>query len=66
MRNMRHRARSARRLRLRRRAEETHSEGLPNGVLALLEQPLDRALFSEREPRDGRLIQYFEASAIVT
>lgn len=53
-----HRARSARRLRLRRRAEDTHSDGLLNRVLDLLGQPLDPALVSERETRDGRLIQY--------
>jgi hypothetical protein len=61
----RHRARSARRLRLRRRVKEAHSEGLPNQVLALLEQPLDPALVSERETRGGRLVQYIEGWAII-
>ncbi len=61
----RHRARSARRLRLRRRAEDTHSDGLLNRVLDLLGQPLDPALVSERETRDGRLIQYVEGWAAI-
>jgi DNA recombination protein Rad52 len=50
---------------LRRRAEETHREGLPRRVLALLEQPLDPALVSERETRDGRLVQYIEGWAAI-
>ncbi len=61
----RHRARSARRLMLLRRAGNTHSEALPSRVLALLEQPLDPALVSERETRDGRLIQYVEGWAAI-
>ncbi len=54
MRYARHRALSVRRLRLRRRGEETRSEGLPNRVLDLLGQPLDPLLVSERETRDGQ------------
>ncbi len=61
----RHRARSARRLRLRRRAEDTRSEGLPDRVLGLLGQPLDPLLVSERETRDGRFVQYIEGWAII-
>jgi DNA recombination protein Rad52 len=61
----RHRTRSARRLRLRRGAEETHREALPRRVLALLARPLDPALVSERETRDGRLVQYIEGWAII-
>ncbi len=63
----RHRASASgeRRLRLRRRAQDTRSEGLPNRVLDLLGQPLDPLLVSERESRDGRLVQYIEGWAII-
>lgn len=61
----RHRARTARRLRLRRRAEDTDGEGLPNRALDLLGQPLDPALVSEREGRDEQLRQYIEGWAAI-
>jgi len=61
----RHRARSARRLRLRRRVEDAQSEGLPDRVLGLLGQPLDPLLVSERETREGRLVQYIEGWAAI-
>lgn len=58
-------ASGGRRLRLRRRAEDTHSEGLPKRVLDLLGKPLDPLLVSERETRDGRSVQYIEGWAII-
>ncbi len=54
-----------RRLRLRRPAQDARSEGLPYAVLGLLEQPLDPALVSERETREGRLVQYIEGWVII-
>jgi DNA recombination protein Rad52 len=38
---------------------------LPDEVAALLAQPLDHALVSERELRDGRLIQYIEGWVVI-
>lgn len=63
----RHRASASggRRLMLPRRAGNTHCEALPSRVSALLEQPLDPALVSERETRDGRLLQYIEGWAAI-
>jgi hypothetical protein len=39
--------------------------GLPRRALALLEQPLDAALLSERETRNGRLVHYIEGGAAI-
>jgi DNA recombination protein Rad52 len=50
---------------LRRRAKETRGEKLPRRVLALLAEPLDPALVSQRETRDGRLVQYIEGWAAI-
>lgn len=55
----------ARRLMPQQRALEPTSEGLPAEVVALLAQPLDPALVSERELRDGRLIQYIEGRVAI-
>jgi len=62
---VRRRVRSARRLTTQRQTLEPASEGLPDKVAALLAQPLDYALVSERELRDGRLIQYVEGWAVI-
>jgi len=43
----------------------TRGDGLPRRVLGLLAQPLDPALVSEREARDGRLLQYIEGWAAI-
>ncbi len=40
-------------------------ERLPRRVLALLAEPLDAALISERGARDGRLLQYIEGWAAI-
>ena len=60
----RHRARSARRLK-RRRADTTQPDALPGRAVALLQQPLDQAVVSEREMRDGRLVTYIEGWAAI-
>lgn len=39
--------------------------GLPRRALAHLAQPLDRSLISEREARDGRILQYIEGWAVI-
>jgi DNA recombination protein Rad52 len=57
--------RTARRLTLGRRANNADGGGLPRQVLALLAQPLDPALVSEREGRDGRLLQYIEGWMVI-
>jgi len=62
---VRRRVRSARRLTTQRQTFEPASEGLPDEVAALLAQPLDHALVSERELRDGRLIQYIEGWVVI-
>ena len=62
---VRRRVRSARRLTTQRQTLEPASEGLPDEVAALLAQPLDHALVSERELRDGRLIQYIEGWVVI-
>ncbi|MDP2949774.1 MAG: Rad52/Rad22 family DNA repair protein [Chloroflexota bacterium] len=55
----------ARRLTVGRRTTNTRADGLPRQVLALLAQPLDPALISEREARDGRVLQYIEGWAAI-
>jgi DNA recombination protein Rad52 len=50
---------------MQRRTLDLVSEGLPGGVAALLAQPLDHALVSERENRDGRLLQYIEGWVVI-
>ena len=62
---VRRRVRSARRLTTQRQTLEPASEGLPDEVAALLAQPLDHALVSERELRDGRLLQYIEGWVVI-
>jgi len=61
----RHRAGSARRLMLRKPGGSMYSDGLPHRVLTLLGQSLDPAFVSERETRDGRLVQYIEGWAAI-
>ena len=58
------RARPARRLK-RRRAGTARVDGLPRRALDLLEKPLDPAVISERETRDGRLVSYIEGWATI-
>ena len=62
---VRRRVRSARRLTTQRQTFEPASEGLPDEVAALLAQPLDHALVTEREARDGRLLQYIEGWVVI-
>ncbi|MPZ50833.1 MAG: hypothetical protein GEU75_16300 [Dehalococcoidia bacterium] len=62
----RRRARAARRLRLGARAANTNADTLPSRVVALLNQSLDPAIVSERETRDGRLVQYIEGWAAIS
>jgi len=62
---VRHRARSARRVMMQRQTLDPVSEGLPDGVAALLMQPLDHAFVTEREARDGRLLQYIEGWVVI-
>lgn len=47
------------------RRASARPDGLPRRALALLAQPLDPALVSEREARDGRLLQYIEGWAAI-
>jgi DNA repair and recombination protein RAD52 len=54
-----------RRLMARKATANGRGDGLPRRVLALLAQPLDPALVSEREARDGRLLQYIEGWAAI-
>ncbi len=63
MANVRRNSRSARRLTAGKR--NAQSEGLPRRVLALLAEPLDPALISERGASDGRLFQYIEGWAAI-
>lgn len=62
---VRRRVRSARRLTTQRQTLEPASEGLPDEVAALLAQPLNHALVTEREARDGRLLQYIEGWVVI-
>ena len=63
--HLRRRVRPSRRLTMQRRALEPVRKALPTDVAALLAQPLDLAFVSERELRDGRLIQYIEGWAVI-
>lgn len=65
MEHVRHHTRPARRLTAQQRTLEPASERLADEVAALLAQPLDHALVSERELRDGRLIQYIEGRVAI-
>jgi DNA repair and recombination protein RAD52 len=60
-----HSVRRPRRMKSRRRGRSAHPYGLPRRVLALLEQPLDPFLVSERETSDGRLVRYIEGWAAI-
>ncbi|MFQ5808196.1 MAG: Rad52/Rad22 family DNA repair protein [Armatimonadota bacterium] len=62
---VRRNGRAARRLIPGRRASNARADGLPRRVLTLLAQPLDPAQISEREARDGRLLQYIEGWAVI-
>jgi DNA recombination protein Rad52 len=65
--HVRRNGRIARRRLIPRKARANgRGNGLPRRVLALLAQPLDPALVSEREARDGRLIQYIEGWAAIS
>ncbi len=46
-------------------ASNPRAERLPRRVLALLAEPLDPALISERSARDGRLLHYIEGWAAI-
>jgi DNA repair and recombination protein RAD52 len=50
---------------LGRRTTNARADVLPRRVLALLAQPLDPDLISEREARDGRMLQYIEGWAAI-
>src|SRR3989304_7688759 len=54
-----------RRLMPRRPRASARGDGLPRQVITLLAQPLDPALVSEREARDGRMLQYIEGWAAI-
>jgi DNA recombination protein Rad52 len=54
-----------RRLMLGRRTTDARGDVLPSRVLALLAQPLNLALISERQARDGRMLQYIEGWAAI-
>jgi len=62
---VRRRVRSARRLTMQRRTPDLVNGRPPSGVAGLLAQPLDHALVSEREARDGRLLQYIEGWVVI-
>jgi len=63
--HVRRRVRSARRMTVQRRTFEPACKALPSEIATLLAQPLDHALVSERELRDGRVIQYIEGWAVI-
>jgi DNA recombination protein Rad52 len=63
--HLRRRVRPTRRMTTRRKTPDRASDGLPREVADLLAQPLDLAFVSERELRDGRLIQYIEGWAVI-
>ena len=54
-----------RRLMPRRPRANARGDGLPRQAITLLAQPLDPALVSEREARDGRMLQYIEGWAAI-
>jgi len=60
MANFRRSRRAAGRLTAGKTVSNARGERLPRRVLALLAEPLDPALISERGARDGRLLQYIE------
>lgn len=63
---VRRNTRSVRRRLIRRtRASNARGDVLPRRVLALLAQSLDPALVSQREARDGRMLQYIEGWAAI-
>jgi DNA repair and recombination protein RAD52 len=63
--HVRRNGRTARRLIRRTRTSNARGDVLPRRVLALLAQPLDPDLISEREARDGRMLQYIEGWAAI-
>ena len=65
MANVRRNRPAASRLTAGKTVSNTHSERLPRRVLALLAEPLDPGLVSERGARDGRLLQYIEGWAVI-
>jgi DNA recombination protein Rad52 len=65
MANVRRNRRAEGRLTARKPVSNTRRERLPRRVLALLAEPLDPALISERGARDGRLLQYIEGWAVI-
>src|SRR4030042_3628961 len=54
-----------RRLMPRRPRANARGDGLPRQAITLLAQPLDPALVSEREARDGGVLQYIEGWAAI-
>jgi len=66
MANVRRYRRTAGRLTAGKTASSARRERLPRRVLALLAEPLDPALISERGARDGRLLQYIEGWAVIS
>src|SRR3989304_3175472 len=60
MANVRRSRPASRRLTAGKTASNVRSERLPRRVLALLAEPLDPALISERSARDGRLLHYYD------
>ena len=65
MANVRRSRPASRRLTAGKTASNVRSERLPRRVLALLAEPLDPALISERSARDGRLLHYIEGWAAI-
>jgi recombination DNA repair RAD52 pathway protein len=65
MANVRRNRRATRRLTAGKTVSNARGERLPRRVLALLAEPLDPALISERGARDGRLLQYIEGWAAI-
>ena len=63
--NVRRNRRTAGRLTAGKTGSSARRERLPRRVLALLAEPLDPALISERGARDGRLLQYIEGWAAI-
>ncbi len=55
----------ARRLKGRKRATRIRKDSLSRRALKLLAEPLDPTLISERETREGRLVQYIEGTAAI-
>lgn len=63
--NIRRSRRAAGRLTAGKTMSNPRGERLPRRVPALLAEPLDPALISERGARDGRLLQYIEGWAVI-